>query len=610
MRYNNFSGLAPKYKPQRSDPSYAQVAHNVDLYSRALRPLRAPTAQGAVMDVFGAVRTTPAETLYQAGTLWVGFSEHTWVIPDTVGALETDRFLFVMDQKLWWQSAVNILTGVPPVPVGIAPPCVPPTAAAIVGMGCTTASPALQCVTPETGECIDRPAQLYNYVYTYVRYYAGCEGRMDESAPSPPVTAEMITGDAVALGCPPLPDDVDAVRWYREISGAENSIYLFAGETTTPTFLDDLCPEELSEPLGSTLHYEPPSCITGVAQLGDACTVVWHGKHFWVSEPNKPGAYDVDRNQYDLPFPVVAMRGVVTRTEGGTTYDAHALTTGKPYKVTGNLPEAMQITENQDWYPCVSVHSVCDMRGQTGYASPYGFVVFSGTNVVNLTDNYMTEKEWGRYEPHLCRAVWWNERVWMGWPAADGFVLTVEEEGGMRPKTLTTHGVRVVAWHAAADTRLHLSRPGSKSVFAWGEGAPLWMVWHGPEEVQVGLWKPAAVKIVSTHARRRYDLDEVYAVFTGWAAARADADATQFVQEHPQWRHLLDQLLACPHLCLKVYRDGRLVYNRAHKDSRPLRIPRSVRALEWSVRVEGFAEVREVHMQSSITDMTQGGGHA
>jgi hypothetical protein len=136
------------------------------------------------------------------------------------------------------------------------------------------------------------------------------------------------------------------------------------------------------------------------------------------------------------------------------------------------------------------------------------------------------------------------------------------------------------------------------------------MVWHGPEEVQVGLWKPAAVKIVNTHMRRRYDLDDVYATYAGWSAAQPHADPSRFVQEHPQWKHLLDQLQDCQLLVVKVYRDGRLVYNRCHRDSRPLRIPRSVRALEWSVRVEGFTEIREVHMQSSITDMTQGGGHA
>jgi hypothetical protein len=59
-----------------------------------------------------------------------------------------------------------------------------------------------------------------------------------------------------------------------------------------------------------------------------------------------------------------------------------------------------------------------------------------------------------------------------------------------------------------------------------------------------------------------------------------------------------------------IYRDRIPVYARVHSDSRPLRIPRTVRALEWGVKVEGYGEVREVHLQSSITDLNQEGGMA
>jgi len=609
MRYTNFSGLAPKFKPQRSDPSYAQVAHNVDLYSGSLRPLRAPVDRGVALRPDGTVIAAPA-TLYSAGGLWVGFDTFTWVIPDVVASQQTDAFLFVADEKLWWQNATNMLAGVPPTPVGIDPPCAPPEAALLPGLGCTTASPPLQCVTPQTGECPGNPSFLTNYVCTYVREYPGCDGRMEESAPSPPIRIDVPVGDAVALTIPALPPDVTAVRWYREISGTEDSVYLFAGETTSPAFVDDLCPEELGEPIQPSLAYPPPSCIEGVARVGDACTVVWNGNHFWVSEPNKPGSYDFDRNQYDLPYEIVAMRGVTRRVESNDTFDVHVLTKGKPYNVVGRLPETLEVLETQDWHPCVSRESVCDMLSDTGYASPYGFVAFSGTAVVNLTNNYLTEKEWGEYQPGGLRAAWWNERVWMGWEATDGIVLTVEPEGGMRPKTMTTHSVRVRAWVTGADMRLYLSRPDGQGVYEWGAGAPMWMRWRGPEEVQVGLWKPSAVKVVSGNMRRRYDEDEAYAAYAGWVRARPEPDPAQFVRENPQWVHLLAQIQDHPFMVVQVYRDSRLVYNRHHKDSRPLRIPRSVRALEWSVGVEGFDEIREVHMQSSITDMTQGGGHA
>lgn len=610
MRYTNFAGLSPKRKPQTADPALAQVAHNLDLYSGELRPFNAPVGVGLVRSVDGEVLDAPAQTLYNAGGVWVGFPEHTWVIPDTVGALQTDRFLFVRDQQLWWQNAAGVINARAPIKVGVEPPCDAPNAVVLADVGCRTAAPGLECITPQTGVCPDHPAQAVNYVYTWVRRYGNCVGREEESGPSPSTVVDVFTGDAVALSSAALPDGVDAVRWYREISDGKDSVYLFAGESDSATFVDDLCPEELGEPLILSLHYPPPSCIEGVAQIGDTCVLVWNGKHIWVSEPNRPHAYDADRNQYDIPYRIVAVRGNVARVEGANTYDAHILTEGKPYRLAGRVPESLEVTETQHWHPCVSVHSVCDMRGQTGYCSPYGFVTFSGTDVVNLTDNYMTEREWQQHMPAEMRAVWWNERVWMGRPFNDGFVLTVEEQGGMRPKTLVTHGVRVQAWHAAADTRLHLCVTGSGDLQEWGRGAPMWFIWHGEEEVQSGLWKPAAVKVVSTHMRRRYNDEEVYAAYEAWSRAQGKPDPDGFVQEYPEHKHLYNQLAEYPCLRVGIYRDGHLIYHRVHRDSRPLRIPRTVRALEWSVRVEGYSHIREIHMQSSISDMSQEGGMA
>lgn len=612
MRYRSFGGLIPKIKPQTHETLFSQEAHNLDLYAGTLKPLREPGLARVAVDEYGNARTTEAQTLYFAGDVVVGFDEFTWVVPDAVGALEPERFLFVQGGRLWWQHAQRLAKRLAPIPVGIEPPCDAPRGVPLADMGCTVSSPPLECVTPANADapCMPNPAQPVNYVYTWVRKYSPCVGRFEESLPSPPLTVDVITGDAVALTAPALPADVDGVRWYREIAGADGSVYLFAGESDTNTFLDDLCPDELGEPMHTSLGLPPPACVDGVARVGDNMTVLWHGRQVYVSEPHKPHAYVLDRDTFDIPYRVVAVRGTEARVEDAVTYEAHILTEGKPYRMTGNLPEKLDIREAQDWHPCISVRSVCDMRGGTGYASPYGFVRFSGTAAVSLTDNYMTENEWGREHPHEVRAAWWAGRLWLGWPDKHGIVLAVEEDGGMRPKTMVTHGVRVASFASSPAMRLWLSRPGVGDAWQWGQGQPMWYRWRSVEAVQSGLWKPAAVKVVGAHMRRRYNDEELYAAYQQWAHSQPEPTAEAFVSAYPQWKHMLAQLKECGVMLVGIHRDGRCAYNRMHRDSRPMRIPRTVRALEWSVSVQGYEEVREVHMQSSIADMAQEGGMA
>lgn len=606
MRYTTFPGLSPKLKPQDAG---AQVAHNVDLYSGALRPMRAPVAVGQALDVYGEP-IKGARKLYKASGLWVGFPEFTWVIPDPVGALEEDRFIYVQDGGLYWQNASGVLNKRAPIRMGTERPCEPPTAMMLADIGCLSAAPPMECVTLQDGECPPIPAQPTNYVYTWVKFYGDCTWRYEESAPSMPLQLDVLPGDAVALSCPALPDGVDAVRWYREIAGEAGSIYLYAGESMTPGFVDALCPEELGEPLRGVLLSPPPDCIEGVAVVGDAVTLVWNGKHIWASDPHSPHGYDLDSNQYDLPFEVVGISSIVKQVEQATTYDAHVMTTGKPYIVEGGLPERLTVREVQAWHPCVARETICDMQSTTGYASPYGFVAFSGNDAINIIDGYFTEHEWLNQRPQDMRAAWWHERLWIGYEDRDGYVVGLDVQGGMRPKNLTTHGVRMSAVHAAADSRLHMARPGSADVHEWGRGAPMWMKWRSPQAVQSGLWKPSAVKVVSDMPRRRHDEDEAYAALAGWAHSHPTGDVSAFVQEHPQYRHLLAQMQEYAVVITRVFRDEKLVYTRKHRDSAPLRIPRTVRALEWSVQVEGYSVIREVHIQTSMADLSQEGGHA
>ncbi|HQL53500.1 MAG TPA: hypothetical protein PLQ87_02245, partial [Phycisphaerae bacterium] len=315
MRFTNFSGLLPKVKPQGLDMSHAKVAHNLDVDSSGtLVGLRAPGHADAAVSVSGEQFTGEPAALHRAGGHWVAFSQRTSIAQDTQGPLQYGAFLFVQDQRLYWQSPERIAAKLAPVAVGTCAPELPPAAVAIEGLGCVEQHSDLPCVTDPLapgGVCLPQTPILRMYVHTWVRRYPGCEGREEESAPSPPAEIECLDTDAPSLTtAEPLPAGVTSVRWYRSAVGTKGQVVmLFCGETSGATLVDMACASALGEPLRTVHHFPPPGCVDGVANLGDALVLVWSGKRFWVSQPFKPYAFDVDRDEFVLGFDIVGILG-------------------------------------------------------------------------------------------------------------------------------------------------------------------------------------------------------------------------------------------------------------------------------------------------------------
>lgn len=606
MRYIAFDGITPKVKPQTAQ---TQVAHNLDLYSGELRPLMGVGVCATAVDVRG-VPIKSAKTLYKAGSTFVGFADWTSVIPDTVGPYDTSRFLYVSDGVLYWQNETGVLRGDAPIVVGTNAPCSAPTGTLIVNAGCVDTTPNLPC-DMGTGNCPPIPSTLTAYVYTYVKRYGDCAAwRYEESAPSPPLVIDVPYGDAVAMSGAALPSGCHAVRWYRQITGSKGAVYLFVGETVTANIMDDLCANELAEPLDTTALSPPPCGILGVASVGDAITLLWSERNIYVSAPHSPHAYALDATTLDVPYRIKFINSVTQDFEGALTYVAHVLTSGNVFVGTATAKHTVELREVQSLYPCISAESVCTIGGATGFSTYAGYFRFAGDNVVSLTDNYMTDVEWARHRPHDIRAAWHNSRLWMMYPDRDGFLFSLDKEGGARPKSLVTHSIRACAVYHAPDTGVHTTRNGTADVGLVGAGDPLWYKWRAREAVQVGLWFPTAVKVVSTMAKRRRNDDAAYAALNVYLNTHERGDIYNFVNDNRQYRHMLSQLEESPVLVVRLFRDGKLVYTRLIRDSAPIRVPRSIRATEWSIQVEGFTNVREVHMQTSIADLSQEGGYA
>jgi hypothetical protein len=619
MRYVEFNGIRPKQKPQHQAGQFAQRAHNLDLMSGRLESFGSPVLADPLVTPTGTLFTGVAKKVHKCGDVFVAWDKFVFVAPDVQGGAAKDQFIYVDDGKLWWQSATNIVQNVPPIVMGLCRPATIPVATVIVGAGCKESAPTLPCVdgtgvgaTCQTG---DTP-ESRGYVFTYVKQYPNCEGRFEESAPSAVVVTDILNGDAVSLTIGGvLPAGVTGVNWYRGIAGDTGTAWLLAGYSATGAYIDGKCVGQLGIPLLTEQHYAPPNCLEGVAVVGDAITVVWSGKQFWASHPMMPHAYNVDRYMYDLPYTIVGMRGTSSRTEQAHTYELHILTSGTPFIATATTLDKLDIRQEVGsvgtlaWQPCVSAASICDMGGTTGYASPYGFIAYSGDGTINLTNDYLSEREWGAYLPSTMRIAAWHERVWIASDATDGLVLTIAPDGGTRPKHLVTHDVPVSAWCTSPDISLYCAT-GSQ-LFKWGLGAPLKWEWHSGIEVQSGVWHPISAKVVTDVVPIGEDQLEPTNMFKAWSITRPNWDITEFFLLFPQWQHLHTRLAAQAfgHTVM-VYGDTRRAHVHRVLDSRPFRLPRSRRCLEWSISVSGYAPVREIHMQTAHMDLAQEGGMA
>lgn len=611
MRYLKFNGLIPKTKSQALDTAHGDVATNIDVGRGTLRGFLAPgNAQQAVGPDGVPVAFEFAKTLHHAGGFWLAWDHEVHVAPDTAVGAAADSFLFVDAGALWWQSPARAAQRQAPVKVGICPPDAPATALVLAGDGCDEQAPPLACVDPAAppgAPCLPGTPELRGYVHTHVRRYPGCEGRVEESAPSPIVTVEVLAGDAVALTAEPMSPDVAEVRWYRSVVGSNGqTVWLFAGSSDGPMFVDRNCAIELGEPLMTEGHLPPPECLEGVAAVGDAMTVLWSGRRLWVSVPFHPHAYVLERDQFEVTADIVAVRARIGASEGPNTYTAHVLTKGHPYRMTGTVQEKVDLFQVPVNQPCLG--GVCDVMGQTGYMTTTGYVVFDGMRTENVTAPWVSDRDAGwLHRTGIPSVAYHDDRLWMFWPERHGLVIVID--GKVRPQSMVKHTVHAGAAAVPEGHGLHIAGRNGM-VLEWGVGAPMNWVWRSAAEVTAGRWRPAAVKVVSDRAWHWHDIDAASLAFTEWRRVHGDGSPSGFVHQHPEFLHLLAQLEHRHSHEVTIYRDGRAVGKYTVHDSRPLRVHRWPHATEWAIEVSGYGEVREVHLQTSIMDLAQDGGHA
>ena len=615
MRVTNFQGMQPKVDPRNLGPNAASYAEDCTFQSGAITPLRGLRLSGSVVTVNGDVADFEPKTLHKAGGVWVGWEDLVPVAKDPLRRGGEDAFLFVQDGKLYRSSGSWITDGEGPAVVGVQRPCEAPGATSVPGCDwfAWDGASCYERVFPREicDENQDAPIPAA-FLYTYVN---ACD---EESAPSPPTEPVLMYRDEGALvsATDDPPPGATHRRWYALLIGSDQSSgwFLFAEEpVATPSVI--YCPGayEHDDLLRTEGWEEVPACVDGVALAGDATTVLWHGRELFLSEPRQPHAYPA-RYVKRVDYPITQVVTLTDAPEGATHYSAVILTTGCAYLLTGDLPENMVISKIPREAPHLNPGRAVAYAGVVLFASYDGIYSVAGGRVTNLTASLWSRDTW--------REVWHPEAS-IGYadncllvvsPASnsDGqgrsFLLPWSRQDNPYPSELVWLSLRASALYFSEDVPLHVT--GRGVAYEWAASDQrLRAVWRSPVYTQRALWHPTAAKVLSDAARVPPDAqlwaNKAQMEYRGVPTAD---EALQFLRRHPDAAPYLPYLRHPANwFRLLAYHDE--VFGRPVWSDRPFRLKRDRRLVEWSFEVSGSEPIYEVHVQTSMEDLGQEGGH-
>ena len=610
MRNTSFRGVRPRSMDDTLENNFASYASNCVLYDGAIRPLRVPEYVGQAVDTDGHHIQSGMKRLHVAGDVLVGFNYETFVAPDPLDRGGRDSFLFVKDGKLMRSSPSWVLDHQGAVEVGICPPKNPPLVN-LTGEKCApTYDIELEgCMEDQfTFDCQDNKS-VVSFIYTYV---TACHEESAPSYPSEPLTIQ--TDDQVALiANEQPPENAVARRWYVAIPTGDTTTWFLVAETPIEQVLLPYCHTVFSfnDILQTEDYNAPPTCLQGVGIIGDATTFVWQNRDIWFSEPNQPHAYP-SRHRQTIEDNILAVVNLNDQSVGGgVPYLNVILTDGHPYLMRGNLPEEVTITRLNRDAPCLNPQGVMSYEGNVFYTSTDGLYRITDASVYNITTEWFTLAEWAKLNPRDLKIGYYNDRLFAFSNSGDGIMFKYTRENNQHQFDC----VYITAWYEAVQAQrggeLYVSG-GSGDVYTWEKGhTRMTAVWRSKLFTQSGLWKPTSAKVIAdTHDFALGEAREAYMLMTHEQADLAPFYCIdQFLVRHPEYVRYYDYLVTQV-IEFGIYADDREVYRRTVKNQKPFRLKRDRRRIYWAYQVRTQTDIREIHVQTAMDDLSQEGGHA
>jgi hypothetical protein len=256
-------------------------------------------------------------------------------------------------------------------------------------------------------------------------------------------------------------------------------------------------------------------------------------------------------------------------------------TKGPVYLVDGIDPENLSVDRVPDAYPITSKRSIAtgDRGVYYACASGLGFVGSGGMQLV--TKDILDEDDWKKMHPDTMHGTVFDG-FYYGFHRGDvqtadvnengaGFIFDINDRatGSYEKALLTTIPFYATACYAGPDVRMHYTRSA-------GLVATLYE-WDAAVELEPYIWRSKPF---------------VFPYNVSFAAGKVVLAVCK--EDRPCVLRLLDG--AC----------DVVVYEKEIKNREPFRLPALLSRVDWTVEIEGTADVQEIHVATSMQALTEG----
>lgn len=555
IRIPVFGGLGRAVTDRHLSPSGASTAHNTELRDGALRAFRAPLQVGCIGEDVATVVEIPEMGGACAAPLLLPYCARV-TYPLDPGCRGFGHAV------IWPENGDAPLRYFPVdgtyEPLIVPRPTLPPSAA-------RTSTGTLEAD-------INQSPDQRSYTYTWVDQFG------IESPPAPPSPAVHSYDDETwAVTIPsitPPPPNAVCIRLYRtsaSIGGArqgnltKSSFQLVAEYEVTgtvPTLFDTYRLKDMQlGTLQTIADCAPPPGLCDVAETLSGYHVGFSGQVLHFSERNEPHNWP-ERYSVTLPFEIKALAVNGDIIYVGTAGNPFIVRTGPQLDdLTDEMILRVEPVPYDQKYPCIGRRTMVATAWGAIYVGREGLVALQPSVAARVaTRNLIDEDLWLEMVPN--RLMWLNGRLYAGRaPHGPGFILDVrgQPEGTKDLGELVTVDLTPADMHATSTGRLFFA--DGRCAYAWDEGRDrLTYKWKSKRFVHPGLVSFNAAKVVGSYGTP---------------------------------------------VTLRVICDETVIFEREVAHSRPFRLPHSQRGLEWRVELEGVTTVHEVHIATSMAELTE-----
>jgi len=597
IKIKNFSGLAPKIDARLLNNAYGQIAENLKLISGSLQSWRntllqnLPAKAGILQSIF----------LYQdTGTdRWLAWTTDVDVVKAPISEDTTHRIYFTGDGvPKASDNANDTVTGVD----GPAGNSEYPENSVTLGAPAPTAAP-----TVAVGTAGSNPTD-HIYVYTFVSQWG------EESKPSPSsaiISVDLLDGQANlsamettwAAGY----NTLDKIRIYRSKSGTTTAKLQFVAEITlSATYNDTIDETALGEILPTEDYDLPPTSLFGIMDVGNGVFVGFTEYEVCFTEPYQPHAWPI---KYRL--------AVVDKIIGGGHFGNSVVvcTDGKPAVITGNHPSSMTMAVSPDHQACLSKRGIVSIKGLVIFPTPAGLYSIGYGGGKLLTESLYDGETWQSRNPEQLKATAWDTR-YIGF--TDTLGIMVETSDGKISASDMNLVVDAIYLHKPTDL-LYVCQTidGTSNIVQFNAaGDRIAYKWRSKKFSLGSQATMTAAKILANYGELLSPaevaaLDAAIAAIIASNGTLMTGNVKGAINSRAVNSFAINQsLIVTPpttplaqNVVMRVYGDGSLISTSTTLSDKPFRLPAGKSYRQYEIEIEGFTDVNEVTVASSITEL-------